>query len=126
MGTQMGIVVDEYGGTAGLVTLEDVLEEIVGDIADDHELDVGPPFEQLSETQYRIAGDLAIHEWVDENKIDLGSGHISTVGGFVTSLLGHLPQVGETVTYRNLEFTVESMQARRIGRLLLRLLGNAQ
>ena len=126
MGTQMGIVVDEYGGTAGLVTLVDVLEEIVGDIADDHELAAAPAFEQLSETQYRIAGDLAIHDWADAFKIDLGSGHISTVGGFITSLLGHLPHVGETVTYRNLEFTVESMAGRRIGKLLLRLLRDVQ
>ena len=113
--TQTAIVVDEYGGTAGLVTLEDVLEEIVGDIPAADEGDGGPTVERLSDREYRIRGDLPIHEWRDVLKIELPRRRISTLGGFVLSLLGHVPQVGEQARYRNLLFTVESLHGRRIG-----------
>jgi putative hemolysin len=69
-----------------------------------------------------IAGNLAIHEWPDFLKIRLPSRRISTIGGFVLSLLGHIPRLGEQATYRNLRFTVESMHGRRIERLRLELL----
>ncbi len=121
-GTQTAVVVDEYGGTAGLIALEDVLEEIVGDIADRHETDTEPAVVGAGEHEYLIDGDLAIHEWVDAFAIELSSGHISTIGGFVTSLLDRLPRVGDTAAYRNLRFTVESMQRRRIGKLRVKLM----
>ena len=120
--TQMAVVVDEYGGTAGLVTLEDVLEEIVGDIPDPHEPADQPAVRRVSEREYLLDGNLAIHEWQDAFKIDLGGARISTVGGFVLSLLGRIPHVGEAIDHRNLRFVVESMRGRRIAtlRLLLR------
>ncbi|MHC4983883.1 MAG: hemolysin family protein [Planctomycetota bacterium] len=120
--TQTAIVVDEYGGTAGLVTLEDVLEQIVGDLPDPRDLERGPAVVELAGGEYQIDGDLAIHEWADAFNIDLAGQRISTVGGFVTSLLGHIAQVGDAATYRNLRFTIESMRGRRIGRLKLKLL----
>jgi putative hemolysin len=122
--TQMAIVVDEYGGTAGLVTLEDVLKEIVGDMPDVRGAP-GPAVQRLSECEYLLEGDLAIHEWEDAFKIDLSSGQISTVGGFVISLLGRIPREGDQAQYRNLRFTVVSMRRRRIGTLRLELLGGA-
>ena len=121
--TQMAIVVDEYGGTAGLVTLEDVLEEIVGDMPDSHAAAAGPAVQRISDSEYLLDGDLAIHEWEDAFKIDLSRGQISTVGGFVISLLGRIPQAGEQAEYRNLRFTVVSMRRRRIDKLRLELLG---
>ncbi len=120
--TQLAIVVDEYGGTAGMVTLEDVLEEIVGDIPDPHQTNHIQAVQRLSDHEYLIAGNLAIHEWPDFLKIRLPSRRISTIGGFVLSLLGHIPRLGEQATYRNLRFTVESMHGRRIDRLRLELL----
>jgi CBS domain containing-hemolysin-like protein len=121
--TQMAIVVDEYGGTAGLVTLEDALEQIVGDIPDARDEATGPAVERISPRQYVLDGDLAIHEWVDAFKMDLAGKRISTVGGFVTSLLGHIPRVGQEAAYGNLRFRVESMRGRRIGKLRLELTG---
>jgi putative hemolysin len=121
--TQMAIVVDEYGGTAGLVTLEDVLEEIVGDIAESHEVRRGPAVEKVSQEEYVVDGDLAIHEWGEAFGIDLSGRRISTIGGFVTSLLGRIPHPGDTARYRNLEFTVESLRRRRADKLRIRLLG---
>ncbi|MGA2264901.1 MAG: hemolysin family protein [Phycisphaerae bacterium] len=120
--TQMAVVVDEYGGTAGLVTLEDVMEEIVGEIPDSRRA-VGAAVQYLGEEEYLLDGDLAIHEWEQAFRIDLSSRRISTVGGFVLSLLGRIPREGEQVEYRNLRFTVVSMRRRRIDKLRLRLLG---
>jgi len=120
--TQLAIAVDEYGGTAGLVTLEDVLEEIVGDIPDPHEAPPGPAVVRVGEREYLLEGNLAVHEWSEAFGMDLSGRRLSTVGGFVTSLLGRLPRVGDRAEYRNLRFTVESMRRRRVGRLRLELI----
>ncbi|MBS3733928.1 MAG: HlyC/CorC family transporter [Phycisphaerae bacterium] len=121
-GAQLAIVVDEYGGTAGLVTMEDALEEIVGDIPDPQDRREGPAVTELSDRQYVIDAELGIHEWADAFAIDLSAHRVSTVGGFVTSLLGRIPQAGDVTTYRNLRFTVDSMCGRRIDKLRVELL----
>ena len=119
--TQMAIVVDEYGGTAGLVTLEDVLHEIVGEIPDPNAAE-RYHVERISNREYLIDGELGIHQWADVFPTDLSRRRISTVGGFVTSQLGRMPKVGDRVTHRNLRFIVESMRGRRIQTLRLELL----
>lgn len=119
--TQMAIVVDEYGGTAGLVTLEDVMEEIVGDMPASRVAAAEPAVQRVSDGEYLLDGDLAIHEWEDAFKIDLSSERISTVGGFVISLLGRIPREGDQAEYRNLRFTVVSMRRRRIDKLRVEL-----
>ncbi len=123
--TQIAIAVDEYGGTAGLVTLEDALEEIVGEIAGPDE-DIPDPVQQIGEREYLIDGDLPVHEWPDQFGMALPAERISTIGGLVISLLGRVPSVGDEATYRNLAFTVETVRGRRIGQLRLRLREKAQ
>ena len=123
---QTAIVVDEYGGTAGLVALQDVLEEIVGDIPAPGEAPEAPAVRELAPGQYILNADLAIHEWADAFKIDLAHRRISTIGGFVTAQLGRIARVGDEVTYRNLRFRVEAMRRRRICTLRLDLLEEAQ
>ena len=120
---QTAFVVDEYGGLAGLVTLEDVMEEIVGDIQDSQDDQPSILVQRIGEKQYLLDGDLAIHEWVEFFKIDLSGQRISTIGGFVISLLGRIPTEGDIADYRNLRFTVTNMRGRRIGKLRLELTG---
>ncbi len=119
--TQMAIVVDEYGGTAGLVTLEDALEEIVGDIPAPDEAEQGPAVRKIADNEYLLDGDLAIHEWQDAFGTDLSQKRISTLGGFVTLLLGRVPREGDVATYRNLRFEVLSMRRRRVAAIKLQL-----
>ena len=120
-GSQMGIVVDEYGGTAGLITLESVLEEIVGDIADVHETHRGPAVQRVGPGEWLVDGDLPVHEWAEAFLTDLRGARFTTVGGFVISLLGRIPRVGQTATYRNVGFTVEAVRGRRIALLRVRI-----
>ena len=120
---KLAVVVDEYGGTAGLVTLEDVLEEIVGEMPDPREPAGEPSVRRIEEGLYALDGDMPIHEWVDAFEIDLTRHRVSTMGGFVTSLLGRIPQVGDTAVYHDLLFEVVSLHRRRIGQLRLHLEG---
>ena len=121
-GQQVAVVVDEYGGTAGLITLEDILEEIVGDIPDSNELPYEPDVAQCSDREYDLSGSLNIHDWAEEFDIEARGSRISTLGGFLAQLLGRVPREGDVVDFRNLRFTVQSVHRRRVGRVTLELL----
>lgn len=109
---QIAVVVDEYGGTAGLVTLEDCLEEIVGDIHDEHDRPQAP-VERLSERRFLLAGDLGMRAWRDFLLAELDTEmDVATLGGFVTGLLGRIPRQGDSCSYGNLRFTVEEVSHR--------------
>ncbi|HEY0511284.1 MAG TPA: hemolysin family protein [Thermoanaerobaculia bacterium] len=110
---QVAIVVDEYGGTAGLVTVEDLLEEIVGEIMDEHEA-LAAELEQIGEGIYRLDGRAHI-ELLDELfGVEIEDPEYETVAGLIFSVLGYVPQVGETVESHGLRFTVEAVADRRI------------
>jgi CBS domain containing-hemolysin-like protein len=114
----MAIVVDEHGGTAGLVTLEDLLEEIVGEIAD--EFDVAEPgVEHLPGGVLRVPGKLPIDELSEELDMELPDTEWDTVGGLVFNLLGHVPDPGEAVRFEGLELRTERVQGRRIVSVLI-------
>ena len=121
--TQFAVVVDEFGGVSGLVTLEDCLEQIVGDIEDETDRPAADPVRRESDTEYLLAGDLSIRSWADEFGLDVPAegGRVSTVAGFVTILLGRLPKPGDAARWRNLEFTVEEVAHRRVMRVRVRL-----
>jgi putative hemolysin len=123
---QMAMVVDEYGGLAGLVTLEDALEEIVGDIPDTEGERPPQPVQRIGGNAYLVDGMLSVHEWVDAFHMDIAIERYRTIGGFVASLLGRMPRVGDEATYRNLRFEVVSMRGRRIGRLRIELQGEGR
>ena len=119
---QLAIVVDEYGGTAGLITLEDVIEEIVGDIGDFHDSPAPLLVRQVGKSQYILSGDLPIRDWIEAFEISLPAERISTLGGFITTQLGTMPVIGDVVTYRNLRFTVETMRGKRVRSINLTLI----
>jgi putative hemolysin len=109
----MAVVIDEYGGTSGIVTLEDLLEEIVGDIADEYDLEE-PSVEHLPGGALRVPGGTSIDDVSDELGIELPDAEWDTVGGLVFNLLGHVPEEGECVRFQGLEFLTERVKGRRI------------
>ena len=109
----MAIVIDEYGGTAGLVTMEDLLEEIVGEITDEYDVEE-PGVERLSDGSLRVPGSLSIDALSEELGVELPDEEWDTVGGLVLNLLGHVPESGETVRFQELEFRADRVQGRRI------------
>ena len=109
----MAIVVDEYGGTAGLVTLEDLLEEIVGEIADEYDVEQ-PAVERLDDGSLRVRGSTPIDDVSEELGVELPDTEWDTVGGLVLNLLGHVPEEGEVVRFDGVEFRTELVQGRRI------------
>ncbi len=120
-GSQMAIVVDEYGGTAGLITLEDIIEEIVGEIQDEHEKPK-ETINKVEENKYLISGDLSIRDWSDFFGVEVEPMDIDTVGGFVVSLLEHIPKKGDSVKYKDFIFTVEGVRKRRIISILQKMI----
>ena len=112
----IAIVVDEYGGTAGLVTLEDLIEELVGEIVD--EFDVAePPIEDLGNGEVRVNARMPIDEVNELLHSELPTGDWDSVGGLVFNLLGHVPVEGETVEVDGHRLVAEKVQGRRIGRV---------
>jgi CBS domain containing-hemolysin-like protein len=114
--THMAIVVDEYGGTAGVVTLEDLLEELVGEIVDEYDVEE-PAIEQLGDGQLRVTASLPIDEVSELLGVELPEGDWDTVGGFLFSLLGHMPIEGESARYDGHLLIAERVEGRRIGRV---------
>jgi CBS domain containing-hemolysin-like protein len=112
----LAIVVDEYGGTAGLVTMEDLLEELVGDIRDEFDLE-DPDVVSLGDGALRVHGRMPISELNDLLDADLPDDDWDTVGGLIFSKLGHVPTVGEEVDVDGHRLVVERLQGRRITRV---------
>jgi putative hemolysin len=118
--TQIAIVMDEFGGTAGLVTLEDLLEEIVGEIADEFDEDE-PELELLGPGVYLLDGGYRIADFNERFATDLPTVDFDTMAGLVFGALGREPQLGDNVALETVAFTVEAMEGHRITRLKLQL-----
>ncbi len=120
---QMAVVVDEYGGTAGIVTLEDLLESIVGNIQDEYDNEE-EDFSVIDETTFTVDGTTPIDEVNEHVGVNLPEDEYDTIGGFVISLLGYLPNDGEMneIDYENLHFTILNLEDKRIGKLKVEIL----
>jgi CBS domain containing-hemolysin-like protein len=112
----MAIVVDEYGGTAGLVTIEDLLEEIVGEIEDEYDV-AGPTTEVLSPDEVLMDGSVGTDALQEYFGYEVDSEDFDTVGGFLMNQLGRLPGVGDEVSVDGITLRVLSMSGRRVRRL---------
>lgn len=118
----LSIVLDEYGGTAGLVTIEDILEELVGEIADEYEAVEPATIRQIDAHTYEVDARMRIDEL--NSRLEIGLPHdrdFETIGGFVFSTLGKIPKAGETCAYANLGIEVLAAEPRRVTRLLLKV-----
>jgi len=109
----MAVVVDEYGGTAGLVTIEDLLEEIVGEIQDEYDAEE-PTIETVGETEYLFDARVALDEVSKLLGVELPAEGGDTLGGFIYNQLGKVPAVGDTIELDNARIEVLSVAGRRI------------
>jgi CBS domain containing-hemolysin-like protein len=114
----IAMVADEYGSVAGLVTIEDLLEELVGEIADEYDVEESQ-IEMIDEDTYRVDGRLSIDELNDVLEVNLPHDEWDTVGGLIYGLLGAVPTQGANVSFDHLTFTVEKVQGRRIAKVLI-------
>ncbi len=112
----LAIVVDEYGGTAGIVTLEDLVEELIGDIQDEYDSDEARP-RQLHGGQVEVDGLLNLDEFAEQTGIELPEGPYETVAGYLLAALGHLPDGGESAVVAGRRLTVTQLDGRRIARV---------
>jgi CBS domain containing-hemolysin-like protein len=124
----MAIVVDEYGGTSGLVTLEDVIEEIVGEIQDEYDKEA-PLIEKINDHTFLVDGSMAIDEINEELNLDLPTEEgVDTLAGFLLGQFGSVPKPKEKITYNGYEFVIEKATKKRIQkvRLILKKRNNAE
>lgn len=110
--THLAVLVDEYGGTAGLVTIEDVIEEIVGEISDEHDV-LGPDIEELANGEYRVSSRLHVGDLAELLEIEIPDEGVDTVGGLMAKRLGIVPIPGATVDIDSWTLTAESTAGRR-------------
>jgi len=113
----MAIVVDEYGGTAGLITIEDILEQIVGDIDDEHDSDEDSAIREKAPGCYVVDALTPIEEFNEHFDTEYSDDEFDTIGGVVVNHFGHVPCVGETAAIDGLRFSVEDADSRRIREL---------
>ena len=123
--TQFAVVVDEYGGTAGIVTLEDLIESIVGNIRDEYD-EEEEEINRIDDTTFTVDGTIDIDEVDELVGVDIPEGDYDTLAGFVISILGYLPgedaELPIETQYENLRFTILSMDERRIDKIKIEIL----
>ena len=121
----IAVVLDEYGGTAGIVTLEDILEELVGEITDEYEETPPEPVKKIDQNTIEADARTYIDDLNDQFELNLPEDEdYETIGGFAFSRLGYIPKTGESFDYKNLKFTIASAEARRIKRIRIQITEN--
>ena len=118
-GQHLAIVLDEYGGTDGIVTLEDLVEVLIGDIRDEYDEDENEVLVEERTGDFEIDGLISIEDLIEETKLDIPEGPYETASGFVMHFLGRIPQVNDVVNVNGLRITVLTMEGKRAGQLLI-------
>ena len=116
--TRLAIVVDEFGGTAGIVTLEDVLEELIGEIGDSTQRDVVPP-KQLESGDWILDADTGVRAWFSATGPLVERFPAATMGGLIAAKLGRIPELGDTIEITNIRLRVASMEAYRVATVIV-------
>ncbi len=118
----MAIVVDEYGGTSGIVTLEDIIEEIVGEIQDEYDQET-PLYSKIDDNTWSVSGSMQIDEMYEDLNIELPDEEgVETLAGFLLGQFGNVPKQREKIVWKNLEFTIEKVSKRRIRQVRIKRL----
>ena len=117
-GTHLAIVADEYGGTAGLVTMEDLVEELIGDIKDEYDVDEAETT-RLRGGDVEVDGLLNLDDFEDETGVELPEGPYETLAGFIMARLGRVPEAGDTVDFEDHRLVVREVEGRRVARVLV-------
>jgi CBS domain containing-hemolysin-like protein len=117
--TEIAITIDEYGGTSGIITTEDIIEEIVGEITDEFDDDQKPLFQENNNNETSIDAQLLIKEVNEHFNLNIEDEENHTIGGWVFSKLQQIPQIGAKVFHPPYSFTVQEMTERKISRLLV-------
>jgi len=123
--SHLAIVVDEYGGTSGLVSLEDIIEEIVGDISDEFD-DENLNYSQIDDKNFLFEGKINLKDFyrivdVDEEIFEISKGEAETLAGFILEILGNFPKKGQKIHFKNVHFTIEAVDKKRIKQLKVTL-----
>ena len=116
--THIAIVTDEYGGTAGIITIEDIIEEIVGEILDEHDND-RPLLSIIDDNTVLVDARLEIEKLEEYFDISLPEGEFESVGGFIIHVLGKIPKVDEQIIFENLDLTIKAADDRKIDKILI-------
>jgi CBS domain containing-hemolysin-like protein len=123
--SHMAIVIDEYGGTAGILTLEDIIEEIIGDIMDEYDSEVKQIVEQ-HDGSILVDARLDVEDLEDYLHIEFPEGKFESVGGFIINVLGKVPDVNEKVIFQNLEMIIDAADSRKIEKIRIRRLSSEE
>ncbi len=118
--SHMAIILDEYGGTAGLVTLEDIIEEIIGDIRDEYDVEE-EQITRIDQNTVLVDARLNIEDLEELLGVDLPEGDYETVGGFITDLTGRVPEENEVLEFKDLTLTIRSADERKINQVEIKL-----
>jgi putative hemolysin len=110
----IAIVLDEFGGTAGFVTIEDLIEEIFGEVQDEFDVDTLPPIRPVTKEMVELRGDLLIDELNDALGLNLVSADVDTIGGWVLTNLGHVPEIGEELQFIETSLIVQQMEGNAV------------
>jgi CBS domain containing-hemolysin-like protein len=111
-------VTDEYGGTAGIITIEDIIEEIVGEIMDEHDSEERL-LTVINDESLLVDARLEVEKLEDHLHVQLQKGEFESVGGFIINLLGRIPDKNEKITFEDLEFTVQNADQRKIDKIIV-------